>query len=242
MAYVSENNVPETSEHQTIYSAPGRDVRAEDAKEEKTTAGVLTGGASLEAIGGGGAVVLAIIALANTLPFYLTAIACICVGGALVSQGSAMAARWRDTVRFGGTAQEAEMGGGIAVETLGGACGVVLGIIALAHIHPTFLLPIAAIVLGGTLLLGSPAQVELADLRTERDRKYAKVSREAVKATSGMLGMAGLAGCVLGILSLVGVVSRTSIVLSTISMLVFGGALVLSGGALAVKFGRRLAH
>ena len=243
MAYVSENHVPESSEHQTIYTSPPGDVsrRGEARTTDKTTLGVLTGGASLEVIGGAAAVVLAIIALTGTLPFYLTAIATICVGGALLSQGAAIGARWRDTVqRLGGRTETAEMTGGIAAETLGGACGVVLGILALANVYPLVLLPIAALVFGGTMLIGSPAQAELGELSPDRDRRYERIEREAMRASGGMMALVGIGGGVLGLLALIHV--GPALTLAMVAMLVFGGGVLLSGGALATKFGRRLAH
>lgn len=239
MAYVSENHVPETSDQRTIYTAPGRDVTRRDvAVEDKTTTGVLTGGASLEVIGGAGAVVLAIIALTGTLPFYLTAIATIAIGGALMSQGAAIAARWRETVlRVGGRDEQFELGSGIAAETLGGACGVVLGILSLAHIYPNYLLPIAAMVFGGTLLIGSPSQAELANLGADR---YDRVMREAVRASSGVMALVGIGAGVLGLLALIKV--GPAFTLTMVAMLIFGGGLLLSGGTLAAKFGRRFAR
>lgn len=239
MAYVSENHVSEGSEHKTIYTAPGRDVTRRDVMvEDKTTTGVLTGGASLEVIGGAGAVVLSIIALTGTLPLYLTAIATIAIGGALMAQGAAIAARWRDTTaRLGGREEQVEIGSGIAAETLGGACGVVLGILALAHIYPAYLLPIAALVFGGSMLIGSPSQAELASLGTDR---YDRVMREAVRASSGLMALVGIGAGVLGLLALIGV--GPVFTLTMVAMLIFGGGLVLSGGTLAAKFGRRLAH
>ncbi len=59
-------------ERRTVSPRPER-----EPHEEKVTTATLTGGSTLELIGGGGAVVLAIIGLTGFLPMYMTAIATI---------------------------------------------------------------------------------------------------------------------------------------------------------------------
>src|SRR5215468_116334 len=92
----------EPPRHEVIYN---REERRDDrlttgehpvevAREEKLSAATLAGGSSLELIGGGAAAVLAIIGLTGTLPFYMTPIATIAIGGALVAHGAAVTARW----------------------------------------------------------------------------------------------------------------------------------------------------
>jgi hypothetical protein len=217
-----------------------RNAMTEDtATKHKTTAATITGGSSLEALGGAGAVVLAILALSGILPFFLTAIATIAIGGALLAHGLAVAARWNDTVaRVGAETERVELAGGMSSEVLGGAAGIALGILALANVIPMVLLPIAAIVLGGSILLATPAQPEVARLAREPDAKYDRITYEGVQATSGAMALAGAGAVVLGILALLHV--GPVLVLSVIAMLAVGGAELLSGGALTARFAHNL--
>jgi hypothetical protein len=213
---------------------------AEAAREEKISAATLAGGSSLELIGGGAAAVLAIIGLAGTLPFYMTTIATILVGGALLAHGAAVTARRSDTMRraVDDRAEQIEIGGGAGSEFLGGAAAIVLGILALAGVMPLVLLPVAMIVIGGTILLGAPAQPEIARLAPDRDRRMSRITHEAVESTSGGMVLAGLGAIVLGILALVGVGPAPTLV--QVALLAVGVALLLGGSALTARFGRRL--
>ncbi len=238
----------EPPRHEVIYNREDRredrviagEHPAEIAHEEKMSAATLAGGSSLELIGGGGTAVLAIIGLCGTLPFYMTTIATIVIGGALLAHGAAVTARWTDTMRraAGDRAEQVEIGGGAGSEFLGGAGAIVLGILALAGVMPLVLLPVAMIVVGGTILLGAPAQPEIARLAPDRDRRMSQITHEAVQGTSGGMVLAGLGAIVLGILALVGVGPVYSLV--QVSLLAVGIALLLSGGALTARFGRRL--
>jgi hypothetical protein len=213
---------------------------AEVAREEKISAATLAGGSSLELIGGGAAAVLAIVALCGTLPFYMTTIATIVIGGALLAHGAAVTARWTDTMRRAAQdrAEQIEIGGGAGSEFLGGASAIVLGILGLAGVMPHVLLPVAMIVVGGTILLGAPAQPEIARLAPDRDRRMSRITHEAVEGTSGGMVLAGLGAIVLGILALVGVGPVYTLV--QVSLLAVGVALLLGGSALTARFGRRL--
>jgi hypothetical protein len=208
---------------------------------ERTTAATITGGSSLEALGGAGAVVLAIIALAGFIPFYMTAIATIAIGGALLAHGAAVAARWNDTVtRIGDETERVELVGGMSSEVLGGAAAVALGIIALAGVLPIVLLPVAAIVVGASVLLAAPAQPEIAGFARDPDRRMDRVTYQGTQATSGTMVLAGAGAIVLGILALIHV--GPALVLSVVAMLAVGGAVLLCGGVLTARFARQLRH
>ena len=237
----------EPPRHEVIYNRENREERlttgehpAEVMREEKISAATLAGGSSLELIGGGGAAVLAIIGLCGTLPFYMTTIATIVVGGALLAHGAAVTARWTDTMRraAGDRAEQTEIGGAGGGEFLGGAGAIVLGILALAGVMPAVLLSVAMIVVGGTILLGAPAQPEIARLAPDRDRRMSRITHEAVEGTSGGMVLAGLGAIVLGILALVGVGPAYTLV--QVALLAVGVALLLGGSALTARFGRRL--
>lgn len=238
----------EPPRHEVIYNREERrDDRvataehpAEVAHEEKISAATLAGGSSLELIGGGGAAVLAIIGLAGRLPFYMTTIATIAIGGALLAHGAAVTARWTDTMRRAAQdrAEQVEIGGGAGSEFLGGAAAIVLGIIALAGVMPLVLLPVAAIIVGGTILLGAPAQPEIARLAPDRDRRMSRMTYDVVEGASGAMVLAGLGAIVLGILALVGIGPVYALV--QVAMLAVGIALLVGGSALTARFARRL--
>ncbi|MGE5186650.1 MAG: hypothetical protein ACM31C_31565 [Acidobacteriota bacterium] len=182
---------------------------------------------------------LAIIALAGYLPFYLTAIATIGIGGALLAHGAAVAARWNETVaRVGDESERVELVGGMSSEVFGGAAGVTLGILALANVLPMVLLPVAAIVLGGSILLAAPAQPEVARFARDPDRGVGRATYRGIEATSGTMALAGAGAVVLGILALIHI--GPALVLSVVAMLGLGGAVLLTGGTLTARFARNL--
>ncbi|HKU42594.1 MAG TPA: hypothetical protein VJR89_30760, partial [Polyangiales bacterium] len=112
-------------------------------------------GSGVESLAGIGAVTLAILGLAGVLPFVFAAIATIVVGGGLLLEGIAIAGSYAAQARESAdydVRDESIVGGGMTVQTLGGAAGITLGIIALAAGGAWTLLSVAAIVFGGTLL------------------------------------------------------------------------------------------
>ncbi len=241
MAYVRTPGPPDPT-HETIYPPNGtteRRVPVETAPDKTTTA-VFTGGASLEVIGGAAAIVLAIIGVAGFYPMYMLSIATICAGAALLAEGGSIAARWNDVVRRleGGRNDRAELVGGIGTEVFGGAVGIVLGILALLGVRPFVLLPVAAIVFGGSLLLGGAAQPELDALVPEHDARLRRITRDAIQASGGVMVMVGIAAAVLGILALLSV--GPIMTLTLVALLCVGGALLVAGGALTARFARRL--
>ncbi|HEX8115363.1 MAG TPA: hypothetical protein VF516_46875, partial [Kofleriaceae bacterium] len=161
-------------------------------------------------------------------------------GGALLAHGAAVTARWTDTMRraAGDRAEQVEIGGAAGSELLGGAGAIVLGILALAGVMPLVLLPVATIVIGGTILLGAPAQPEIARLAPDRDRRMSRITYEAVEGASGGMALAGLGAIVLGILALLRVGPVYTLV--QVAMLVVGIALLVGGSALTARFARRL--
>jgi hypothetical protein len=241
MATISDQAPDESARRtqQTIYPPEEREQRrtGETPREEKTTIGILTGGSSLELIGGGAAVVLAIIGLAGNWPLYMSAISTIAIGAGLLAYGGAIAARWNETVRRY-RLNERETASGIGTEIVGGAAGVVIGILALAGVMPTVLLPVAAIVLGASLLLGAAAQPQLAVFSPDRDARFDQAERQSLKASSGVMVLVGVGAVVLGVLALIGV--GPAMTMSMVAMLGIGCALVIAGGVSTTKFAHRL--
>ena len=245
MARVSENT-PMSQEDVLYHSSdyPGdsklQERRNVVEREERVTFAALTGGSSLELVAGGAAIVLAIVGLTGTLVPLMSAIATVAIGGALFAHGATVAARWNDTVRrvAAGQGQRVEIAGGVGSEVLGGAAGIALGILALANIAPLVLMPVAAIVFGGAILLGSPAQSDLAGIAFDRDPRVGRHTLQAVEAGSGAMVLAGVGAVVMGVLALINV--GPPLTLSLVAMLAVGGAMLLVGGALAARFGRTL--
>ncbi|HET6610584.1 MAG TPA: hypothetical protein VFG83_01270 [Kofleriaceae bacterium] len=183
------------------------------------------------ALVGGAAAVLAILGLIGLIPSFMAAIATIVAGAALLMVGRAVAARYsRIRAATNGHAyRKADVAGGMSAEVLGGGAGIVLGILALLGALPTVLLPIAAIALGGGLLLGGAARAELAEM------EHGETAVKAAKGAGGGMGLAGGAAVVLGILVLAKV--GTPLMLVLVSMIVVGGAILL-GGMLAARAAR----
>lgn len=204
---------------------------------QKTTVGVLTGGSSLELLGGAAAVVIAILGLSGYMPFYMAAIATILLGAALFVFGLALAARWNDTIRRLGGDQD-DLVAGVGTEIVGGVAGVVLGVLALAGVEPLVVLPVAAIVFGGSLLLGAAAQPRLAVISPDRDDRFERTARRSLESSGGVMVLIGIGAVVLGLLGLIEV--GPPLTLTMVAMLAIGGALVIAGGAAAAKFGHRL--
>ncbi len=226
----------ESTEHQREVEAAERERQSEP--RHVVRAGAMTGGASLAVIGGGGAVVLAILGLAGFLPTILAAIATIGIGAGLLAHGAAASARAAERMTAAPERQRVEVAGGLGSEVFGGAGGVVLGILALAHVMPNLLLPVAAIVLGGAILFGAVAEPPLAKLA--RPDRADHVSYEIVEGTSGAMALAGAGAVVLGILALVNV--GPVLPLTLVAMLAIGAALFLESGALAARFARHMHH
>lgn len=252
----------EPPRHEVLYDREGRrEDRREDGREDRVTrrehpgevahepkisAAALARGPSLELIAGAAAVVLVIVGLAGYLPFYMTSIAAIAIGGALLAHGAAVTARRADTTRRAAgdrtepRPEPIDLGGSAGGEFLGGAAAIVLGILALAGALPGVLLPVAAIVVGGTILLGAPAQPDVAPIAPERDPRRSRLTADTAERSSGGVVLAGLAAIVLGILALVGV--GPVLILVEVALLAVGVALLVGGGAMIARFGRRLQH
>jgi hypothetical protein len=240
----NDSSQPEPSRHEVIYSGEdrriGADRRRAAVQDEKLTATTLAGGSSLEVLGGVGAAVLSIIGLVGYLPMYMAAISTIVIGGALLAHGAAVTARWSDTMRRAAAerTQRVEVSGGIGSEILGGMCGIVLGIIALAGVAPLTLMAVSAIAFGGAILFSAPAQADLARLAPDRDQRIGRFTFEAVEASMGTMVLAGAGAIVLGILSLVNVGPALTLIM--VATLAIGCALLVTAGALTARFARRL--
>ena len=230
---------PET---QTQEEVRERQPSGERRKQRSPATGMVVG-ASTEIIAGAAAIVIAVLGLVGVVPLFMAAIATIVIGAAIMLEGAAVSRRLSALQdELDGASTFARAGGGLSAELLGGGAGVVLGVLALVNILPLILLPVAALVYGGTLLLAGvtrPAVVELTerDLPQRRAEDRARrASQAALTSSSGLLVLAGAATAVIGILVLAEIAPPVSMVL--IAMLVVGAAILLSGSALAARVGR----
>lgn len=210
-------------------------IQGKGEREETATFGVLTGGATSEIIGGAGAVVLAILGLANVAPAYMFPIATIAVGGAMFLQGGAVMARFsRIAADVAQNRQEnVELGNGASAQFLGGAAGIALGVLALIGLMPLTLCAIAVIVFGGCMLIGSGETARLRDLHFARSHSHQQVeylARQATMSAAGGEALVGLAAIALGILALTGMATLT---LTLVALLCLGAQIVLSGSSIS---------
>ena len=115
---------------------------------------------------------------------------------------------------------------GSMIEATGGFAAVVLSILSLANILPMYLIPIATLVIGIGLLFEGGAVA----FRYWRLPDEISAGRWAsMELAGGMIAefVAGITGVVLGVLAILGFIP---LILATVSVLVFGGALVLGSG------------
>src|SRR5262249_40374020 len=123
------------------------------------------------------------------------------------------------------TTTSTETSSGLFAEAVGGIATIALSIIALAGTSPEFLLAVVTIVFGAALF------VEGASIATD----YAHVASAApgVAVQVGTRGLAsiflaGITGIILGVLALLGIAAS---ILTSVAVIVFGSALLLSSGS-----------
>lgn len=228
------------SEHTEDHSHTSR---REDrvATVNKETAETIAGGSTLEVLAGAGAAALGILGLVGFLPTLFVTIGIIAAGAGLMLAGASMGAKYEDVLNSSNshtsTAGIAQTGGGITAETMGGAAGIALGILALVGVESVIMVPIALITLGGAMAFGAGATKRLSQLiisASDAPRYKQRVANESVKGAAAMQLIAGLGAAVLGVLTLVGV--TTGLAISLIAVIALGGGLLVSGVAVGGKF------
>jgi hypothetical protein len=115
---------------------------------------------------------------------------------------------------------------GSMIEATAGFAAIVLCILSLVNILPMYLVPIAALIIGIGLLFEGGAVA----FRYWRLPAEISAGRWAsMELAGGMIAefVAGITGAVLGLLAILGFIP---LLLSTVAVLVFGGALVLGSG------------
>lgn len=200
--------------------------------ENKRVARIVESGSTIDAIGGVTVVVLAIVGLAGIGPSYMLSIAAIVLGGSLLFQGGLMTAEYSEILSSLKGGSSLEFGGGIGAEGLAGISAVILGVLALFGLNPAILMSVAAIVLGGGLVLSSGVALRFNSVKidlAEGTSEAKTVAREALSAASLTQVFVGMGAAILGILAVIGI---NPMVLSLVAMLAVGASTVLTGGAL----------
>lgn len=120
------------------------------------------------------------------------------------------------------TAISAETSSGLFAEAIGGVATIVLTILALSGVSPEFLLAVTTIVFGAALLIeGTSMAAQYAHTLASPTAAETSVGGTSLPA----IFAAGVTGIILGVLALLGI---HSLVLTSISLIVYGSALVLN--------------
>lgn len=199
--------------------------------EEVGMTGMETSTSVAEMVAGGATVILAILGLAHNMPSLMIAVATVAAGLAIMFAGATVTAGFNRllSVTSARSMQVSWLGGGMSVEFIAGATGIILGVLALLKIAPLVLSAVAVIIYGSALLFGRTAATRLKDLEIEAVEKRVPVQRiaeEAVETAMGTQTLIGIAAIVLGILALVGI---QSLVLTLVALLALGVAIVIGG-------------
>lgn len=192
-------------------------------------------------IAGAAAVVLSILGLAKIYPELFVAIATIAIGVSLLLKALAITAEFPRLLSET-SASTIDTGGGISVEFIAGATGIVLGILALLGIEFQPLVSIAVIVFGAGLIFGTTIIKSVNELKAQvsgAESSVQKVMHEIVSATMGTQLLVGIGAVVLGILSLIGF---TPLVLTLVALLAIGGATLLTGSAVTGRMFSLIKH
>ena len=203
-------------------------------RDEKLSAEFIFGGAMAETITGAAVVVISILGLVGFMPMVMLSIAIMGLGLSFLFEGGAVASRLSNLLSEAseGRVDIAELGGGLSAEFIAGFGGIALGILSLVHIVPMVLAPIAAIVFGGALVIGSGVKIRVNHL-TISDRKEHRLIRdiahEVLIAASGVEILVGMGAMALGIL---GVIHIIPVELSLVAVLSIAGMVLFAGTAL----------
>jgi hypothetical protein len=193
------------------------------------------GGLVTEATGGAAVIVLAILGLMHVAPDALASISTIVLGASFLLLGGMMAARFVRVMRSISSPVTREViSEGVTMESLCGAAGLVLGILAFVSGDPTTLIPVAAVVLGAGLLVArgttSRLNVALADWQQEHVKQSVPSASDAIYVAPAPGVLIALPGIILGIIALAG---HAPIVLSLVALLGLGVGVVLTGTSFA---------
>jgi hypothetical protein len=208
------------------------------ARPSDRTLAVVTSGSTAEAVCALGAAVLAVLGLAGVSAVVLAGVCAITLGAALLCQGSAIAARFRQLffAAGGGNQTKNQLGVGMAAQIVGGTCALVLGTLALVGVASVTLLSVVTVILGLTLIASCWAPTRLEDaVRNVPSYEQEKVKRlfhDSVRASSGAQVLFGIGAVILGIMALFG---TTPLTLILVSMLAVSASLLISGATVGTR-------
>jgi hypothetical protein len=222
---------------------PGVSPRGEEAArgaaaELRRPATMVGGATAIQSFIATGAAALAVIGLIGIAPLQMAAIATLAVGAILVAEGAGITTRYQTLLHAlnGSRYEVAEAGGGATPQTLAGAGGVALAVLALVGVAPIPLLASAALVYGGGILLGSAAQAQLETIAARAgEQAESGTSRRALTAGAGSRVLVAATAGVLGILVLIGTAPATTLIL--VAMLVIAGTTLLASSAVGSRLG-----
>ena len=204
---------------------------------ENSVRKTVLGGSIAEGFLSGVALVLTLIGLSGIYAAYMLPIATIAIGAAFLVEGVAISSRFSrllaETSRD--RLERAEFSAGLTSEFLGGAAGLVLGVLSLLGVYTMVLIPVALIVFGVTLLLNSGLTARLNALESEasdESRRFKKIAHEAMTASAGSELMLGIGGVALGIIAISGILVAT---LSLVGMLIISVSAFATGAAATTR-------
>lgn len=195
---------------------------------------VVAGASTFEAAAGAAGVVLPILGLLGVAPIWMMGTTCIVLGAGLFLEGAALLSE-RSSLRA------TEIGaGGAAAQLVGGATGLVLGIIAMATQPHVGLLAISVLALGlGTLMAaGTTARAsEIGYDERELEERTRRTTGEVTRGSARGEVFGGLAAVALGILALALISSAplASMTLVLVAGLGLGSAVFLAGSSLGAR-------
>lgn len=193
-----------------------------------------TGSSFLDALAGLAVIILAILGLVGVASQTLAGITAIVIGATMIVIGGTLAVELAEiaTETTAAGTRPTEAGGGLTIEFIGGAAGIILGVLILLGLAPTALLSVSVIVFGGTLLMssGTVSRVNAGLARTFTGTQPMDfLARDALMASSTMQALIGLGAIVLGILALIGIHQLTLVL---VAFLAIGTALLFTATAL----------
>jgi len=168
--------------------------------------------------------ILAIIGLGGIRTYWMAGLASIAIGAAQLFEGEALGAKVSGLSEIG-EAPLGDIGIGMMTGRLpGGIFGIILGILSVFAVAPAILLPLAGIIFGIVLILGTWVIVRLNDLYTAKfclKEETRDVARAAVRSAETLQIFLGCGSVALGVLGLTGFeVAR--VILSMVALLGIG--------------------
>ena len=210
---------------------------SEELLPERLSVKAVMGGSIFESLASGVTFVLALVGVAEIVPEQMLLWSVIAMGAAFLFEGVGISMRYSKLLAETSKDrwEKAEFGTGVSAEFIGGAVGLVLGIVAFTGFHRAAMLPTALLVYGITLLLSSGLTFRLSALEiegAEESAKFKAVAREAVSVSALTELLLGIGAGILGIIALM---STTPVPVTIVGMLIVGFAGLVTGTAVTSR-------